>query len=156
MEQHFCYVQARFSDMETKILFPCYGIFSTDNNVFEALDLLKKKLRNRNPAAWQFGIQQSSGMACHSRFPSHYYVYISNAATVHSSLQVKLWVWQAILSFRHKWKTWAPAPFLKLIWSRWQSGQCSSLQASVFCTIAVLALDVSITTEAEFMNLQFC
>jgi hypothetical protein len=72
MEQHFCCVQARFLDMETKIFFPCYGIFSTGNNVFEALDLILKKVCNRLETG-DF---------------HHIIIYITNAAAVHSSLQL--------------------------------------------------------------------
>ncbi len=134
----FFRVQARFLNKETKILFPCY-----------AIRLLSK------PKCFI----KSSGMACHRRFPSHHYLILQMQLqfTVACSWAFlpKPWVWPDLLSFRHKWKTCSPAPFVKLIWAKWQSRRCSSLQYSVFCTIAVLALDVSLTTEAEFMNLQF-
>ncbi len=44
-------------------------------------------------------------------------------------------------------KTCSPAPFLMLIWVRWQSGQYSSLLASVLCITAARVLHVSLTSE---------
>ncbi len=47
-------------------------------------------------------------------------------------------------------KTCSPAPFLKLIWVRWQSGQYSSLLgllASVLCSTAARELHVSLTSK---------
>jgi hypothetical protein len=43
-------------------------------------------------------------------------------------------------------KTCSTAPFLKLIWARWQSGQDSNPKASVFCIIAARVLHVSLTS----------
>jgi hypothetical protein len=134
---HFCRVQARFSAMETKILFPpvmLSGCSPNQSVLFRVLVWLVIEISITSLHILQMQLQFT--VACSWAF------------------LLKPWVWQALLSFRHKWKTCSPAPFVKLIWARWQSGRCSSLQASVFCIIAVLSLDVSLATEAKF-NVQF-
>ncbi len=55
--------------------------------------------------------------------------------------------WASPFKIPSQCKTCSTVPFLKLIWARWQSGQYSSIEASVFCITAARVLHVSHTSE---------
>jgi hypothetical protein len=95
------------------------------------------------------GSTQSSGMACHWRFPSHNMNY--KCSEVDRSLQLCIFAKTGGMTspfrLQSQCKTCFLAPFLVVIWTRWLSSRCSGLYASVFCITATRVLYISLTSE---------
>ncbi len=115
-----------------KYSFPWLVYSALFNNVFKALNLFLKK-DSINLAAWQghFAALHTTE-ALHSVLTwldigdLHQKMWRTKAAVVDSSLQLIIFAQPLSMARPFKLpshcKTYSPAPFLKLIWARWQSG----------------------------------
>ncbi len=125
-------------------------------NVFKALNLFLNKYEAMAMALgcspYHRGSTQSSGMAWHCWLTSQNVKNEGSCSWHYSIYRLQLSIFAQTLGMASpiklpsQCKTCSPS-FLKLIWARWQSGQYSSLEASVFCIAAAPVLHVSLTSE---------